>query len=286
VEDWRAALERLLEHDVPPAMLHIKNSSNTSSRYWTVAAPPWIEAALRGSSQRDASVLEHPRPALAGAVPIARDEAAVLASELANYDLESSIRILDVAEAPLGTAGERWLDAFEVWTEGRHVRGPFFSALKSESIGPLPWDEADRHLGLIWLALRGAIRSAPAVRLHDGRAFLSIGDGLAARVDVYETAERLELRALLDVIASSSAYGRSESWALSVGVASGIPSIELEIPRRVILLGEQLRAEIEFFGSPLCFGAKARLAIVAAELARQADERAKAEARSLDDDDD
>jgi hypothetical protein len=280
VEDWRAALERLLEHDVPPAMLRLESSSN-ASRYWTVAAPAWIEAALRGSSQEDASVLKHLRSALAGAVPIARDEA-VLASERERYGRESAIRILDVAGVPLSTAGEQWLDAFESWTEGRHVQGPFFSSLDSTPIGPFPWDEADRHLGLIWLALRGAIPSAPAVKLHDGRVLLPIGDGLAARVDVYETVERVELRALLDV---SADHGRSGRWELS-GVASGIRSIELEIPRRVILLGEQLRAEIEIFGSPLCFGAKTRSAIVAAELTRQADERAKAEARAREDDDD
>lgn len=284
VEDWRAALMRLLVHDVPPAMLRLEHSSKEPSRYWTVAAPPLIEDALRGRSQRDVGVLKHPRPALASSVSIARDETAVLASELASYDTDkSAIRALDVAGGPRGTAGEQWLDAFEAWTEGRSATGPFFSALKIEPVGPFPWDEADLHLGFIWLALRAAIRSTPAIELHDGRVLLPIGEGLAVRVDVYETAERWDLRALLDVF-NSSDY-RHSGWMLSVGVASGIPSIKLEIPRRLILLGEQLRAEIEFIGSPLCFGAKARPAIVAAELARQADERAQAEASSWDDDD-
>jgi hypothetical protein len=147
-----------------------------------------------------------------------------------------------------------------------------------EPIGSLPWEKADQQLGLTWLALQMATRSAPAVRLHDGRVLLQVSDGIVARVDVRETAEPVELRAMLDVVSDYHDLRHSE---LAVGVASGVSSIELAIPQRVVLLGEQARAEVEFLGSALFLGTSARTVIVAAELARQSDARARA-----DDDDD
>lgn len=152
-------------------------------------------------------------------------------------------------------------------------------------IQSLPWDEADRHLGLVGLALRSAVQSALAVQQYDGRALMPLGDGLVAQVEVHETAEPLALEALLDGSEDGARTRNRSHWKLDLDVPSGFANINLAIPARVILLGEQLRVEVVFFGSPLFASANARTVTRAAELQRQEqEEEAERAARERDDD--
>lgn len=279
VADWRAALERLLAHDVPPARLRlIVDPSRSLSQYVTVNAPPWAKAALHGVST-DVSVLEFSRSALANAVPISR-EATVRVAQRTEGDRYGYSRQTVELEIPDGDAtspgvtgaDERWLDLFDAWSSGAELT---VSVRPGEPLRALPWQQADLHLGLTWLALRTALRTAPAVRLHDGAVLVQIADGLAARVEVRETSGALELGASLDAVCSQHDL---ERWTLGVGVASGVSSVRLSVPQRVILLGEQVRAEVEFLGAPLLAGANVHGTLIAAN--QEEDER------SWSDDDD
>lgn len=280
IEDWRPRLARLLAHDVPAATLRLVVDQERSGSYLTVAGPSWVDVALRGAPS-DANSLKYPRPAAVEAVPISRDETVLVATpnegRHSRDRRKPQIVALDLETTPpdVGSAAERWLDSFEEW---RSHSGYELRSDDREQIGSLPWKEADRQLGLTWLALQMAARAAPAVRLHDGRVLLQVGDGIVARVDLRETAESVEPRAMLDAF---SRFHDLKHWELSVGVASGVSSIELAIPQRVVLLGEQARVEVELLGSALFLGASGRKAIAVAELARRADDRAQ-----IDDDDD
>lgn len=272
IEDWRAALAGAFTRPVPPALVRLR----------TEPAPPYygklelhalrpvgyVTAELSGIEQATAESLRyvaHP-PALQG-LPIDRRSAFhLLTHREPSWPHSNGTRLVlpdpsQRSEMNDSELDQRWLDAYDAFL----ARTPFYKGIaKTISVEPpsrpLSWTTADELLATSWLALQSAVDHGPAVRSSDGAVLLSLGGGLAAKVDVRETATDVgSLRAMVDVSPLGMTYD----------VSAGVTGVEYKVPLGIVLLQGRMRAAITYTASPLLIGQGVSPALRASTLPSQ-----------------
>jgi hypothetical protein len=328
VAGWQPALEALLSVDPPAASLRVRwrkdpiefagqqrpgfvvpsSFARNTDKDWPLRQVPPLTDLILNREDNLVEVLRYP----------------VQHGYGSDYDSRSPSILLPATREAAVDPGF-WLDLYEAWQQWREeearprkekvsfvqrgkparyeqlwsehqahlLRGDLktWDSTKCE-FAPSFWEEADRELATVWLALRLSVPSAPRIRLPDGGVLLQLSPGVLAEIRVTQrTAPQPgeSLRASLLYVPVQedrtspllpSFTVMAPTHAVNKGYVFG-PSL----PRGLHLRGERFNAEIRFRGSALLSHSPANPLAAAAAVTQTQDEE-EARKRQEDDDDD
>ncbi|SEM03152.1 hypothetical protein SAMN05444354_110303 [Stigmatella aurantiaca] len=331
VVDWQPALTGLLATDPPAASLRVRLASKLID--FVNQERPAFAVPLSFAQRTNVDWPLRQVPPLSDVILDREDNLvevhaceAVLESE---YGYGSSRRTPDILlpatrEAALDTGF--WLDLYEAWQEwkkeearsrsneyysDRRRKPERYEALWSSrrehllqgairtwqateyTFAPSFWEEADRELATLWLALRRSVARAPHVRLPDGSVLLQLNPAVLANIRVTQRSEPrpgepLRASLLYEPVQEGNKPVLSPFFTVMApthAVNKGYTFGPL-LPRGLYIRGERFNADIRFrVSAVLSPSLEDPLAAVAAVTQTRDEEEARQQQQQDDDDD-
>ncbi|KFA90879.1 hypothetical protein [Archangium violaceum] len=321
VTDWKPVLEELLANDPPAALLRVHLRGKQIDYAGQKRLPfPITQARVKQLEKASNPQLQQVPPV--GDLLLSRQEELLVVTEKdvqrEDWDYAQKAPGILLPNAPeTARDSEFWLDVYEacdftaeawsrkrpdIWQKKTSLLIPGY--LKHWKMGrfdisPEVWEEADRELAMVWLALRMALLNPQTIRLPDGAVLLRLGGPFFAEIRINPPAHRTDpapiqaslqldidfedLRIYADYTTKVLGQVSGVSDLITTHTVKGGYDFGARLPKRIHLLGERYCADIRFRGSALF--SEASQALPSAAIARIEDEKQKAAAAQNDDDD-